>query len=722
MAPAPFVFCFLIAIGSALLASLGAAGLASAAESAIAPRRPELPAIPACATEADRIANPIDRILTPYYALHKIDPPAPVADHVFARRVYLDCVGMLPTPAELDAFLADSKPDKRSRLIDQLLADKERYAQHWLTFWNDALRNDYQGTGYIDGGRKQITAWLYRALADNMPYDQFVRELVSPTPESEGFIKGIVWRGTVNASQTPEIQAAQNVSQVFLGINMKCASCHDSFINEWKLSDAYGLAGVFADKPVEMHRCDRPTGEYAPLKFLYPELGSIDAEAPRKERMKQVAALLTSPKNGRLTRTMVNRLWARFLGHGLVEPVDEMDDGPWSDDLLDWLASDLQDRGYDLKQTIALIMNSRAYQAPSVGSADAEYVFRGPLVRRMEAEQFVDAVSALTGVWQRSPAVPQGLTPVNKKALAADEALTPTTDRPSTDRPSAETSFAAQAESSAPAADHHGSDGRHGFVRYSSPIVQSGKVDIDVDITGANTLWLVVTEGDHGPTLDWANWGEPRLIGPDGAKKLTDLSWKSASSGHNKAQVDKNAVGEKLRIADTEPAFGIGTHAHSVIVYDLPPGVTRFTAQAGPDTAAVEKGESGHEMQFLVLTDVQIRTALATADPLTTAMGRPNREQVVTSRPTAATTLEALELTNGQTLDEALKRGATRLLADKPTADGVIDTVYIKALGRKPSAAERETANQVLGSPLSAEGVEDLLWIVTMLPEFQLIY
>ena len=125
------------------------------------------------------------------------------------------------------------------------------------------MRNDYAGTGYIDGGRKQITAWLYRALFDNVPYDRFVRELISPQAESEGFIKGIKWRGRVNASQVREIQFSQNVSQVFFGINMKCASCHDSFIDRWKLTDAYGLAAVIADEPLEMARCDKPTGKIA---------------------------------------------------------------------------------------------------------------------------------------------------------------------------------------------------------------------------------------------------------------------------------------------------------------------------------------------------------------------------------------------------------------------------------------------------------------------------
>src|SRR5579862_3604292 len=144
-----------------------------------------------------------------------------------------------------------------------------------MTFWNDALRNDYKGTGYIDGGRKQITTWLYAALATNMGYNQFVGQLINPTTESEGFTKGIVWRGTVNASQTPQMQAAQNISQVFMGVNLKCASCHDSFINDWKLSDAYGLAAIYSDESLQEFRCDKPTGVWAQPRFIYPELGEI---------------------------------------------------------------------------------------------------------------------------------------------------------------------------------------------------------------------------------------------------------------------------------------------------------------------------------------------------------------------------------------------------------------------------------------------------------------
>ena len=170
-----------------------------------------------------------------------------VDDRTYIRRVSLDITGLLPAPEKVDAFVADTRPDKRELLAKELLNQNDAYAQHWMTFWNDALRNDYDGTGYITGGRFGISKRLNSSLLDNKPYNRFVKELISPNKDSEGFIKGIKWRGTINSSQRTEMQAAQNVAQVFLGLNLKCASCHDSFISDWKLADAYAFANIFAD-------------------------------------------------------------------------------------------------------------------------------------------------------------------------------------------------------------------------------------------------------------------------------------------------------------------------------------------------------------------------------------------------------------------------------------------------------------------------------------------
>ncbi|MEX2141356.1 MAG: PSD1 and planctomycete cytochrome C domain-containing protein [Pirellulales bacterium] len=496
----------------------------------LVPRRPELPPV-----QAGR-DNPVDRLIDAYFAEHKIERPALVGDETFLRRVYLDVIGLLPAPEQREAFLNDTSPDKREQLVQKLLADDRAYAEHWLTFWNDLLRNDYAGTGYIDGGREQITGWLYPALLTNKPYDQFVRELINPRPEAAGFIKGIKWRGRVNASQTPEIQFAQNISQVFLGINMKCASCHDSFIDDWKLDDAYGLAAIIADKPLEIFRCDQPTGQTAHAKFVFPELGELDPALSREERLALLAELITNAKNGRLARTIVNRIWHRLVGRGIVHPVDALGNAPWNRDLLDYLGVHLAENEYDLKKTIELIVTSQTYQSQTVAlpgetSAD-EYVYRGPLAKRLTAEQFVDAIWRITGTVPSQPAA---------------------------------------------------------------------------------------KFGDRG-------------------------------------------------------------------------------------------GES-------------VRAALVNSDVLMRSLGRPNREQVVTTRPDDLSTLVALDLTNGAALADLLDRGAKNICKRHSEWDTgeLTHWLYRIALCREPTAEELVVAMQVVGEPLTDERVADLLWTVFMLPEFQLV-
>ena len=371
----------------------------------IAPLKPRKVALPVAVKGRE---HPIDRIVDAYFTASKATPPQALDDAAFLRRVHLDLVGQLPAPSELDAFLADVSPDKRTKKVQSLLGDSRAYSDHWFAFWNDLLRNDFVGTGYIDGGRKPITAWLYNSLAANKPYDKFVRELIVPTPDSEGFAKGIKWRGAVNASQVVELQFAQNTGQVFLGANLKCASCHDSFIDSWKLDDAYGLAAVIADSPLEVNRCDKPLGRKAGAKFLFPELGKIDAAAPKAARLQQLADLMLHPENGRFSRTIANRVWHRLMGRGIVHPVDVMANKPWSADLLDYLAVYLVENQYDLKKLMEHIATSQTYQSRAASFekeiTSDDYAFRGPELKRLTAEQFVDAVWQIGGTAPAKPA------------------------------------------------------------------------------------------------------------------------------------------------------------------------------------------------------------------------------------------------------------------------------------------------------------------------------
>jgi hypothetical protein len=370
-------------------------------------QRAELATLPKPPPPPEGGGLPVDRFLADHWAKHHVAPPPVVDDRIFARRVHLDISGLLPTVDQLEAFEHDARSDKRATLVDALLNQRDAYAEHWMTFWNDLLRNDEQTN--IDGLRKPITSWLYGALLDNKPLDLFVAELLYPGKTGpDGYLKGVNWRGRVNASQTPPVQAAQNVSQVFLASSLKCASCHDSFINEWKLSQAYGLASFFAPQNLEMHRCDKATGKIVPPQFLFPSLGEVAADANPEARQRAVAQMVTRPKNPRFAKTLVNRLWKRLLGRGLFEPVDDFDSRPPQSDLLEWLAYDFMSHDYDAKHTLRLILLSRVYQlpvvkAPAVGKKDAAPLL-GPVERRLTAEQYLDAIAQVTGHWPK-PAV-----------------------------------------------------------------------------------------------------------------------------------------------------------------------------------------------------------------------------------------------------------------------------------------------------------------------------
>jgi hypothetical protein len=368
-------------------------------------QRAELATLPKPPAPPAGQGSAIDRFLAAHWAKLGIQPPPVVQNRTFARRVYLDVVGLLPTVDQLERFERDSSVDKRAKLVDSLLGDKEGYAEHWMTFWNDLLRNDEQTN--IDGLRKPITAWLFASVQDDKPVDLFVAELLNPGKSGpDGYLKGVNWRGRVNASQRPPVQAAQNVSQVFLASSLKCASCHDSFINEWKLEQAYGLASFFSAQNLEMSRCDKGTGKIVPPKFLFPDLGTVAADADQAERHQAVAKMVTRPKDPRFAKTIVNRFWKRLLGRGLFEPVDNFDNSPQHSELLEWLAYDFMSHDYDAKHTLREILLSRVYQLPVARpkplKANEVPVLVGPVERRLTSEQYLDAIALVTDYWPKT--------------------------------------------------------------------------------------------------------------------------------------------------------------------------------------------------------------------------------------------------------------------------------------------------------------------------------
>ena len=218
-----------------------------------------------------------------------------------------------------------------------------------MSFWNDLLRNE-DGVTYFSetAGRKSITDWLLAGARDQ-PAVRPVRRRRCINPERpddpEGFLIGVNWRGETSAAVTPWMQASQNTAQVFLGVNLKCNACHDSFVSKWKLKDAYALAAYFSPEPtLQMYRCDVRAGQATPSRpSCFPSCRATPASAIAGRSPRAAAAIFTDPRNGRLPRTLVNRVWQRLLGRGIVANADEMDGRPWSPELLDWLAADFVD-------------------------------------------------------------------------------------------------------------------------------------------------------------------------------------------------------------------------------------------------------------------------------------------------------------------------------------------------------------------------------------------
>ena len=668
------------------------------------PRRPNI--------SVPKGVNSIDRVLKSYFDEHNVNNNELVSDRIFARRVYLDTIGLLPPVDELDAFIKSKTKDKRRLLVRRLLGDRKSYAEHWLAFWNDILRNDYAGTGYIDGGRKQITGWLYGSLYNNKPYDRFVYELINPTEHSQGFTKGIVWRGVVNASQKPHMQAAQHISQIFMGVNLKCASCHDSFINDWSLADAYALASVYADKPLEMIECDKPTGKISDVRFIHPELGKIDPKADKATRIKQLADAVISPKNGRLSRTIVNRIWARFLGRGLVEPVDEMENQSWSSDLLDLLASDLVENNYDLKFTLEQILTSRAYQLPSVNGSEQEekdFIFRGPLVRRMSAEQFVDAVSTLTGKWKSSPA----------KKIKFDGANL--NKKKQTNIPEAKWIWSSS--KAAKSVDPGTSYFRKTFQLSSKPKTA------DVIVTADNSFVLMVNQRNG---IAGNNWQEPKFRNLSDRFKAGEnlITVLATNDGEGKSPAGF-WLGVRFQFEDGSTREIVSDRSWKVSAKS-PENWSQHKFDDSKWKNAYELG--GVNMKPWELSNKlkvsgsglafggRFRESLQNKTALTTALGRPNREQVSTMRPSVATTLQALALTNGEVLSDMIKEGSAILTSGEEGRKQLPIQIFRLALGRVPKASEALMLKELSGEKNSVESVEDIIWALVMLPEFQLIY
>ena len=340
-------------------------------------------------------------------------------DLVFLRRVTLDTVGVPPTPAEIAAFTADRTDDKRARTIDRLLRDP-RAADHWTGYWQDILAENPNILNPTLNNSGPFRWWIHESLADHKPLDLMVTELLRLKGSSAA--GGPAGFGVASQNDVPMAAKATIVTTAFLGMETKCARCHDAPAHTAKQEQVFALAALLETKPVKVPLTSsvsmaklreggrkplievtlEPGATVAP-RWPFPELApasvadelALDPKDPRD----RLATLVTAPQNERFAQVMANRLWARVMGRGLV-------DQPWDWErsrnshpaLLRWLGRELVRSGYDADHLLRLILNSHAYQrATDAAQKQTSPLFASPAPRRLSAEQVVDSLFAATG-------------------------------------------------------------------------------------------------------------------------------------------------------------------------------------------------------------------------------------------------------------------------------------------------------------------------------------
>ena len=379
--------------------------------------------------------NLIDRHVLARLKRLQIEPSPVCTDSEFVRRVYLDVTGRLPRTDEVRQWLASTDPEWRSRLIDQLL-DSPEFADWWAMKWTDRLGGNNRFTGKF--GALKYHAWIRSAMAENVPEDRFVRELLTASGANYENPPASFWRrlrvGGIGAQGDP-LLAAEEISQLFLGIRIQCARCHNHPGEHWTQNDFYGLAAFFGgvrykDGPYNNHSYDKEdtvyvladaavidprTGQPAPPRLLGQ---SAPVENVSADRRQTFANWLTAPDNPWFARNSVNRLWYHLMGRGIIDPVDDlrMSNPPAHPEVLDELTSEFVRAGFDRKVVLRLILNSTVYQLSSTTTAtnaSDERYFSHSTVRLLQAEQLLDAVSDVTSVPEAFPEMPPGLRAVN---------------------------------------------------------------------------------------------------------------------------------------------------------------------------------------------------------------------------------------------------------------------------------------------------------------------
>ena len=383
------------------------------------------PAVPTLPADRPKFTaatfNEIDLFINAELAEAGIPPTALLDDAAFIRRLSLDLRGIIPTAPEIEAFLADESPDRRQRLIDRFLADP-RWADHWVPYWQDLLAENPNLVNPTLNNTGPFRFWIHESFLDRKPIDRFVTELIMM--EGSRYYGGPAGFALATENDVPMAAKAHIVGRAFLGVEMGCARCHDAPGGRVMQEDLFSLAAMLkrapekvpatSSVPVAPERLAQMAitvslkpGAVVKPAWPFAELlaeESLAAVADSADTRARLAALVTSPANPRFARVIVNRLWARYFGRGLVEDLDDWaGETPSHPELLNWLARQLVLNDYSIERVARLIVSSHTYgrgpaTTSSAGAAEAEEsLYAGRFPRRLTAEQLVDSLAVASG-------------------------------------------------------------------------------------------------------------------------------------------------------------------------------------------------------------------------------------------------------------------------------------------------------------------------------------
>jgi len=362
-------------------------------------------------------ANFVDELIYAKHSKLRITAAAPASDEVFVRRLYLDVLGVLPTVAESDAFLADTNPAKRAALVDTLL-ERPEFSDLWAMKWAELLRVKSSVT--LDRkAMHRYNDWLRASIRENKPMNELAAELLTATggnftePASNFYVV-----------ENEPIMMAENVAQVFMGIQIKCAQCHNHPFERWTMDDYYSFAAFFAQigkktssDPREIVVYNSGGGEVKNQRdgqVMQPKfLGGAQPDLAGRDRRAVLAEWLTSGENPWFAKNVANRVWQHFFGQGIIDPVDDVrvSNPPSNPQLLDELGKRLVSYNYDLRKLIRDICTSNTYQmstrAPAESATDTRN-FAYAKVRRLPSEMLLDAISQVTGGQVKFASLPLG--------------------------------------------------------------------------------------------------------------------------------------------------------------------------------------------------------------------------------------------------------------------------------------------------------------------------